>query len=100
MGTFGLARCFRRDVLEKVGDLWPDGANKGLDNASHFKLARHGVFGKRILTHTPVAVDIKSEVNIWSFDHLQGAEISFEEATEGLSHEEIKAIKALQHVEV
>jgi hypothetical protein len=96
MGTFGLARCFRRDVLESIGDLWPDGVNKGLDNASHLKLLRHGVFGKRLLTHTPVAVDIKSEVNIWSYDALQGTEITFEEAVEGLSKEEINAIQCLQ----
>jgi glycosyltransferase involved in cell wall biosynthesis len=98
--TFGLARAIKRDVIENIGNLWPDEINKGLDNASHFKIVKAGYFGKRINTDEPLAIDIKSDVNIWAFDQLPGSSISFEKATKGLSEEEIEALKALQYVKV
>lgn len=94
--TFGVGRAFHRSVIEKHSPLWPEKLNKGLDNASHFALARKGVFSKKVMVNKPLAVDLKSDVNIWSFDSIQGGNISFDEAVEGLSAEEINAIKALQ----
>jgi glycosyltransferase involved in cell wall biosynthesis len=96
--SFGLARTMKRDVIERIGKLWPDEINKGLDGKSHFKITKAGFFGKRVSTDEPLAIDIKSDVNIWSFDQLPGSRISFEKATKGLSEEEIEALKALQYV--
>jgi hypothetical protein len=99
--TFGLARCIRREALEQIPKLWPDNLNKTLDGKSHFNLIRNGFWNfKRIITEKPLAIDIKSAVNIWSFDDLPGNRITFDSAIEGLSDEEIEGIKALQYVKV
>jgi hypothetical protein len=94
--AFGIGRAIRRNVIETLGAIWPDDRNSGLDNASRFKMVRSGFFDQRVNNGKPLGLDIKSEVNIWKFNYLQGSRISFSDAVEGLSEQEIEAIKALQ----
>jgi hypothetical protein len=95
---FGVGRAIHREVVEKIGALWIDGKNHGLDNNSTFMMARRGFLEKRIHSQ-PLAIDLKSDVNIWQFNYLQGEDYPIEEALKGLSEEEIEGIKKLCHAE-
>lgn len=95
---FGLGRAIHRRVIEKMGVLWKDHLNQGLDNSATFAMARHGFGEKRIRTEKPLGIDIKSEVNIWKFSCFQGVEYPLEKALQGLSEEEINAIRCLTAV--
>jgi hypothetical protein len=97
--AFGLGRAIRRRVIEKMGILWRNDLSQGLDNNSRFAMARNGFLDKRIFCEKPLAIDIKSEENIWKFNYLQGVPYNFEDAIEGLSLEEVEKIKMLSHVE-
>jgi len=94
--VFGCGRVLSRRVIDKIGTkLWADRLNRGLDNYSTFFIARYGFLGKRINTEYPLAIDIKSETNIWEFNHLLGVKYDSEKVLEGLSEQEIEAIKSL-----
>jgi hypothetical protein len=98
---FGAGRCFSRSVFEKAGtNIWPDNRNRTLDNLSSIFLYSHGIMDKRIHLDSPMIIDIKSEENIWPFNYYWGAKREFGEIVDGLSAEEIEAIKALSNVEV
>ena len=97
---FGLGRAISKDAIKSFRTeggykLWADGISKGLDNDSTFALARKGYLEKRISSNDPVAIDLKSAVNIWPFNHLMGIEYSIEKALNGLSEKEKVAIKSL-----
>ena len=92
---FGAGRAIQRQVIEKMGSLWRDHLMHGLDNSSTFAMARHGFLERRIQAIKPIALDIKSETNIWKFNYLLGAEYPLEKALDGLSEEEINAIRCL-----
>ena len=101
---FGAGRAISRKALESLNahgvySLWTDSLNRGLDNQSTFFLARRGYMEKRVSSEKPLMVGLKSEVNIWPYDNTVGAEYSLDDALNGLSEEEINAIKAL-HVTV
>lgn len=103
-GAFGVGRAIRRDALELVKQpdgmyrLWNNGINRGMDNNSTWCLARKKVLEQRVKSDEPLAIDIKSETNIWPYSKL-GTEYSFEQAVKGLSTDEITALKSL-HVTV
>lgn len=99
--TFGLGRAIKKSALEKMGyKLWNPVFSKGLDNNSIFAMARKGILETRVKTEKPIAIDIKSETNIWKFNYLQGRDYTLEETLEGLSEAEINAINALINVTV
>jgi hypothetical protein len=96
---FGAGRAMSRraiDAMLKAG-LWDDKQNVGLDNRSTFALAKAGFFEKRHSFPEPVVLDLKSDVNIWSFSSLtdRGIEYRYDKALKGLSEQEINAIKCL-----
>jgi hypothetical protein len=91
---FGTGRALSRRLLENVGAIWPDKINHGLDNNSTMILAKKGFLEKRIISPEPVAIGLKSDVNIWPFEKI-GSEYSLEKALNGLSEEEINAIQCL-----
>jgi hypothetical protein len=96
--TYGGGRMISRAALEKLNwNIWPDTQSKGLDNASVFKLATKGGFFYQQLKpgSVPLVVDLKSEVNIWPFNHLLGVAYDVEKILERLSNEEVEAIKEL-----
>lgn len=96
--AYGLGRAIRKDVLTQVGDLWHDRQTCGLDNQSTVKLASHKFGEKRVLGE--VAIDLKSGVNIWPYNHRMGEEHSFSKAISGLSLKEVTALKTLMYAEV
>lgn len=96
--TYGGGRMISREALEKMEfKIWPDDISKGLDNRSVFSLAREGGFWYQQVKRReyPLVFDIKSDVNIWPFDHLLGQEFDVNKILERLSEEEVTAIKEL-----
>ncbi len=86
--------------LEKVGyaeiigegvKLWNDEASAGMDNFSNARLNDFGFKCRQIFTDEPLAVDIKSDVNIWKFNPEAGVEYDFEKFKNGLP--ELNGIK-------
>lgn len=93
-GMFGAGRAISREAILS-GPIWTDGQNVGLDKISNFKLAERGFMQKRFKCDKPLITALKSETNIWSYKSVPGNKYSFEEAIDGLSVEEITAIKCL-----
>lgn len=96
--NYGIGRAMSRHVIES-GKLWRDDLNSGLDNNSTFKLAQMGFGEVRIKSDEPLAIDLKSETNLWEFNYLNGMPYPLEEALKGLSEEEVNAIQSLIHAE-
>lgn len=105
-GGIGVGRAISRIALESVKEfdgykLWSDGINRGLDNDSTFRLARNGFLEKRVSLPEPVAIDIKSEVNIHQYDFTPGGvPYDYTKAISGLSYAELCALKDMQRVTV
>lgn len=96
--TYGGGRMISRNALEAMEwKIWPDEKSKGLDNASVFNMARVGGFFYQQLRpgQVPLVVDIKSEVNIWPFNHLTGVEYDPNRILERLSEKEVSVIKEM-----
>jgi hypothetical protein len=91
---YGVGRAISKRALEAVQELWNNKLNHGLDNQSTFLLARRGFLEKRVSSHEPVAIDLKSDVNIWPFER-KGIAYDTNLALNDLSEEEITAIKNL-----
>ena len=51
--------------------LWPDNFNRGLDHASECLLLRNGIRQTKVLTTSILAVDLKSDVNIWPIEQYE-----------------------------
>lgn len=102
---FGLGRAISKTALEyaRCADgmyrLWSDKISHGLDNNSNFFLCKKGFLPKRVSAPEPVAIDLKSAVNLWPFSRV-GSEYPIDLALEGLSIDEVQAIKSLQHATV
>lgn len=100
--SFGLGRAISKEGIKRASirnngsfNLWESTINSGLDNNSEFRMAISGVFGKRIHSDEPLAIDIKSSVNIHSFESIQGITYPIELALKGISEEEKTAIRCL-----
>lgn len=94
---YGLGRCLSRDVVERFPDLYPGNFNQGLDKHIAFTLGRAGILETLVRSSKPLAIDIKSDLNIWSYANSLGSKYPFEDAIDGLSEQEIEAIKSLQY---
>lgn len=95
--TYGGGRMISRRALEAVDwKLWPDDINKGLDNKSIFRLASAGFFYQQLRpVGIPMVFDVKSETNIWPFNHLLGVDYDVNRLLERLSDDEVATIKEL-----
>jgi hypothetical protein len=96
--TYGGGRMISRAALDKMDfKLWADDFNRGLDNDSVRRLSKKGGFIYQQLKPGPIplVVDVKSEVNIWPFNHLTGVEFDVNRILEKLSDEEVEGIKNL-----
>lgn len=94
--TYGAGRMIKRELLDQVGwKLWKDGLSKGLDNNSVLAFMRMGIDYKQV-PHMdfPGVVDVKSEENIWKFDHFLGVEYPKEEILKRLSSKEVELIES------
>lgn len=83
----GAGRRISRRVIEACGyQLWTPEKNKSLDLDSNSTMNRHRFITTPIIT-SPHIVGLKSDVNIWSFDHVTrraGKYISQSQALSGL----------------
>lgn len=93
---FGAGRALRRDVIEK-GDLWHEKKNRGMDNSSSIRMAVNGFMQRGVKWNFPLAVALKSDTNLWSYRQMRGSKYPLDKALEGLSIEEVTAIKSLQY---
>lgn len=71
-------------VIGEAYKMWNDEASAGMDNHSNARLEYRGYKCKQILTDEPLAVDIKSDVNIWAWNPSAGYEYKFEDLKKGL----------------
>lgn len=79
-------------ISEATHKMWVDEQERGMDNASTFMLARRGMLGKIVPSEKAVAIDIKSQVNIWPYNGEAGSEADIMEVMEGLSQAEQNAL--------
>lgn len=92
-----LAKCgLVKKIKGVTNKLWDDKANSGMDNHSEWVYSFHGVKAERILTDEPLAMDIKSDVNIWKFNKNIGQDYGLNQLLEGLTKKEQCAIRELQ----
>lgn len=95
--TYGAGRMISRATLEKAGwKLWKDRLNRSLDNNSVFALVKQGIKYKQVAPlDFPCVIDVKSQENIWKFNHLLGFEFDFEIIKPKLSEKETNLLKCL-----
>lgn len=96
ISSFGTGLSIRKDVIEKCGDLWHPDKNRGMDRSVCYTLAKNGFMEHRFSRVEPLSIDIKSDVNISPYSFI-GTKYPIEKAFDGLSIQEIEAIKALQY---
>ena len=70
--TIGAGRLLKRSAIEKCGMLWSDHKNKGLDGNCSKRLRMKRLKEVAINMGDSIVVDIKSDVNMNSFDKLEG----------------------------
>jgi hypothetical protein len=58
-------------------------------------LAQNGFMPHGVKTDSPLVVALKSEMNLWSYSMIGGSKYPLENALNGLSEEEVNAIKCL-----
>jgi hypothetical protein len=99
LNHYGAGRMMSRPMLQTMDfKIWPDHLNMGLDNSSISKLAKHGFFYRQAQpSETPLVMELKSDVNIWPFNHLEGELYDVNLILDKLSAEEVSAIKELHH---
>lgn len=99
--TYGAGRMIHRTLLEMMGwKLWDNKINKGLDNNSVFAFMRRGIDYKQVPSmERPGVIDIKSDTNIWPFNHLLGIEYDADNVLNLLSQDEINMIESCYKVE-
>jgi hypothetical protein len=72
------------EIIGEGIKLWNDEASAGMDNFSNIRLMENGFKCRQVFTDEPLAVDIKSDVNIWKWNPEAGQRYSFEELKNGL----------------
>jgi hypothetical protein len=87
--VLGIGKCIRRDVVERLkGDLYPPTLNRLLDDNMLTKMLSHNI-GHAIVRYSGMlAMDFKSETNIWPWEHFakKGIEVCYKH-----EHEEASA---------
>lgn len=85
-------RCQKGDTTFK---LWDDKAMVGMDNHARMMMKKSGYNGRLVFTDEPLAVDIKSDVNIWKWNPDAGVPYPYEELINGLSDKEIECLEQI-----
>lgn len=96
---YGAGRAIERRVLETC-QLWNDSKIRGLDNDSVQALAINGFMQRGVKCEQPLAISLRSSINLWSYESMPGKSYSIDKALEGLSDEEVNAINSLIHVTI
>lgn len=67
----GAGRFISREAIEKLNyKLWLDGINRGLDMTSQSNLANIGISPEVLEIYKYCVLDVKSDTNIWSYEHF------------------------------
>ena len=79
----GLGRCLSRRLLERLEwTPWPEGLGYGLDGSMSERVKALRDVGvvhlKECRKHGLVGMDIKTDLNMWSFDHIRNQVISYD----------------------
>jgi len=77
---FGAGRMLRRDVIEQVGDLWPEEHDVGMDTMSRKKIVKFCDETPIETGEEPLILDLKSEQNLnpfWSIEQLFKGKIKY-----------------------
>lgn len=92
---YGAGRMISRAALDKIDfKLWKDNIERGLDNRSEVEMHKVGFRYWQIPpSEMPLVVDVKSDVNLWKFDHLTGQDYDMNLILEKLSTKEVKLLK-------
>lgn len=68
----GIGKCVRRDVVEQMkGNLYPADLNKCLDDNMLDRMIQVKAFPKTVAYTGQLAMDFKSETNIWKWEHFK-----------------------------
>lgn len=68
----GIGKCIRRDVVEELrGNLYPAHLNKCLDDNMLDNMSRFKVLPRHVHYEGQLAMDFKSEVNIWPWEKFE-----------------------------
>lgn len=95
---YGIGRGYSKASLTGK-TLWADHENKGMDNRSYAIMVSSGLAPRKIKADFPLAIDLKSDVNIWGFDKMKnrrGSEVYKGDPLEGLSLKERERILSLK----
>lgn len=75
MSILGVGKCMRADIVrasfKRLGKLYEPKRNRGLDDTMMDNLIRIGCAPKIIKYKGQIVFDIKSEVNIWKWEHFE-----------------------------
>lgn len=70
--VLGIGKCIRRDVVEEMdGGLYEPSINKCLDDTMMSRLIKKKVFPRMVRYEGMLAMDFKSETNIWPWEHFK-----------------------------
>lgn len=77
--------------------LWRDDQVNGLDHESEMGLLISGFLPQLVETPKPIVTDVKSMVNIWSYEHFRkiSAPVPFAEATRFFTQKQIELLESL-----
>lgn len=70
--AIGVGRCIHRSVINKLGPLWRNNFNMGMDGSSHYKIEQSDYQCTVIDNGTiPTVLDIKTSTNINTFKEIE-----------------------------
>lgn len=97
--ALGGGRVLRREVVEKVGDMYEPSALKSIDHYADLVLMEAGYMPVIIDKDKPLCVSLKTGKNIWNFENFVGNKearaVTYEEATSILTESEQQLISEL-----
>ncbi len=86
--VLGIGKCLRRDVVEKslksLKEVYRSELSKCLDHTMMDNMIKIGVYPSFVKYEGQLAMDFKSEVNIWPWDHFKnrGKKVCYKERSE------------------
>jgi len=80
--VLGIGKCIHKDVVQKMnGELYPNDFNRGLDDSMMDRLINIGVYPSFVKYEGQLAMDFKSDVNIWPWEKFmnKGKEVCYKQ---------------------
>ena len=94
--SYGAGRLISRRLAEKLnGNVWAkNGRITRIDTDSRDIIQRAGFKHTVIRTDLPVVVDVKTEINLWPYDHWKGQEVSLKELEKTFDNPILEQLKS------